>query len=122
MQLSRYLLQRQLCRVQPGGSTLLSFPQRLLKSQIKAVPTQSGQISEDFDALLKKLSSSKKVEETNRPVVIKQKDDVVYIADPSSDWRYWSPIRIGGEQGALSLTISLQKDQAIGLLLKKYNA
>lgn len=50
------------------------------------------------------------MKETNRPVVIKQKDDVVYIADPASDWRYWSPVKIGGEQGALSLTISLQKD------------
>ena len=53
------------------------------------------------------------------PTVIKQKDDVVYIADPSPSWKFWSPIKIGD---ALSLTISLQKDQAIALLLNKYNA
>ena len=72
---------------------------------------------------MKKLQSSSSVQSSiNRPVVIKQKEDVVYIADPSPEWGYWSPIKIGGDQGALSITISLQKDQAIGLLLKKYNA
>ena len=51
--------------------------------------------------------------------MIKQKEDVVYIADPSPEWRYWSPIKIGE---ALSLTIALQKDQAIALMLNKYQA
>jgi hypothetical protein len=42
------------------------------------------------------------------PSVIKQKDDVVYISDPSSNWRFWSPLRIGGDSGSLSIAISLQ--------------
>ena len=54
--------------------------------------------------------------------VTKQKDDVVYISDPSPDWKFWSPLRIGGDQGALSITISLQSNLAIALLLRKFNA
>lgn len=53
--------------------------------------------------------------------MIKQKDDVVYISDPREEWGYMSPLRIGGAKGPLSLTISLQKDQAIALLLQKHN-
>jgi F0F1-type ATP synthase alpha subunit len=54
--------------------------------------------------------------------VIKQKDDVVYISDPSPDWAFWSPLRVGGDNGSLSIAISLQNEQAIALLLRKYNA
>ena len=79
--------------------------------------TQSSNIAEDFDSLFKKLNERNTSESS--PSVIKQKDDVVYIADPSPSWKFWSPIKIGN---ALSLTISLQKDQAIALLLNKYNA
>ena len=43
----------------------------------------------------------------------------MYIADPNPEWRYWSPLKVGDVP---SLTISIQKDQAIALLLKKYNA
>jgi hypothetical protein len=52
------------------------------------------------------------------PVVIKQKDDVVYISDPKADWKYWGALKVG-QQGTPAITISLQKDQAIALLLKK---
>ena len=31
-------------------------------------------------------------------------------------------MRVGGEKGPLSIAISLQKDQTIALLLRKYNA
>ena len=54
--------------------------------------------------------------------MIKQKDDVVYIADSSADWRFFHPLTIGGESGSLSIAIALQKDQTIALLLRKYNA
>ena len=64
--------------------------------------TQSSHIAEDFDSLFKKLNERNTSELV--PSVIKQKDDVVYIADPSPNWKFWSPIKIGN---ALSLTISL---------------
>lgn len=109
---------------------MISFGKRDLKHSAKAVTTQAGMINEDFDALLKKLQTTpigttagdKVTSSVADAAVIKQKDDVVYIADPSPDWRYWSPLKIGGDNGSLSITISLQKDQAIALLLRKYNA
>ncbi len=74
---------------------------------------------------MKKLSTnatSENVQEsTKAPVVIKQKDDVVYISDPKADWRYWGALKVG-DKGTPAITISLQKDQAIALLLKKSNA
>ena len=101
---------------------LINMQRRLMKQSAKAASTQSGNITEDFDSLLKKLAMEEDASANaslNAPSVIKQKDDVVYIADPSPEWRFWSPIKIGD---SLSLTISLQKDQAIALLLNKYNA
>lgn len=73
-----------------------------MKQSAKAVTSQSSHIAEDFDSLFKKLNEAKTSELT--PSVIKQKDDVVYIADPSPNWKFWSPIKVGN---ALSLTISL---------------
>jgi hypothetical protein len=85
---------------------------------------QASQISEDFDSLMRKLTNNiENVQESssaNPPVVIKQKDDVVYISDPRADWKYWGTLKIG-QQGTPAITISLQKDQAIALLLKKQN-
>jgi len=46
----------------------------------------------------------------------------VYISDPSESWSFWSPLRVGGDSGSLSIAISLQSEQAIALLLRKYNA
>jgi len=54
--------------------------------------------------------------------VIKQKEDVVYISEPRPEWRYWSPLQIGGDKGSLSITISIRHSQAIALLLRKFNA
>ena len=81
------------------------------------MPTQAGQISEDFDSLLRKLntntstigdSSNKSSSEGNNTTrVIKQKDDVVYITEPSLEWKFWSPVRVGGENGALAIVIAL---------------
>lgn len=51
--------------------------------------------------------------------MIKQKDDVVYIQDPSPLWKFWSPIQIDNSP---AIVISLQQDQAIALLLKKDHA
>ena len=120
MQVSKYLLKRHavLGRLVATKSLLAQNEQamyimsrRFLKQQVKAVPTQAGHISEDFDTLLKKLStnaSSENVQEsTNKaPVVIKQKDDVVYISDPKADWRYWGALKVG-DKGTPALTISL---------------
>jgi hypothetical protein len=134
MQVSKYLLKRQsvLGRLVATKSLLSQNEQamyimsrRFLKQQVKAVPTQASHISEDFDTLLKKLSvnaTSENVQEsTKAPIVIKQKDDVVYISDPKADWRYWGALKVG-DKGTPAITISLQKDQAIALLLKKSNA
>lgn len=113
MMFQKYIIQRHAHR---GGAQLITFAARDLKQSAKAVPTQAGQINEDFDALLKKLQTPVKAEgKTESQIsstasVIKQKDDVVYISDPSPDWKYWSPLKIGGENGSLSITISLQKD------------
>ena len=104
----------------------------MMNSQVKA--TQASHISEDFDSLLKKLSTkSEQLSEVSKteqiPIrevgianVFKQKDDVIYITDPNPEWQFWSPLRVGGEKGPLSIAISLQKDQTIALLLRKYNA
>lgn len=51
---------------------------------------------------------------------MKQKDDVVYIHGVRPDWRFFKPLNIG-QNNALSITLALQKDQAIALLLKKQN-
>jgi hypothetical protein len=60
--------------------------------------------------LLKKLSNNtENVQETSKqakPVVIKQKDDVVYISDPKEDWRFWGALKVG-EKATPALTISL---------------
>lgn len=57
-------------------------------------------------------------ESTNNPFVIKQKDDVVYINGVNPRWRFLSPLSIG-KNNALSLTLALYNQDAIGLLLKK---
>ena len=73
---------------------------------------QASQISEDFDSLMRKLNnSSENVQEnaSGNPVVIKQKDDVVYISDPKADWKYWGTLNIG-QKATPAITISLQKE------------
>lgn len=65
------------------------------------------------------MHSPKIQEGSGKPIVIKQKEDVVYISDPNPEWRYWGPLKVGDVP---SITISIQNNQAIALLLKKYNA
>ena len=43
---------------------------------------------------------------SSNPVVIKQKDDVVYISDPKSDWKFWGALKVG-PHGTPAITISL---------------
>jgi len=78
-----------------------------MKQSTNAAATKSSYIAEDIDSLLKKVSGGSNTHTSRSigPSVIKQKDDVVYISDPSPEWRYWSHIKIGD---ALALTISLQ--------------
>eukprot|EP00354_Favella_ehrenbergii_P012032 CAMPEP_0170458734 /NCGR_PEP_ID=MMETSP0123-20130129/5620_1 /TAXON_ID=182087 /ORGANISM="Favella ehrenbergii, Strain Fehren 1" /LENGTH=92 /DNA_ID=CAMNT_0010723011 /DNA_START=75 /DNA_END=353 /DNA_ORIENTATION=+ len=55
------------------------------------------------------------------PRVVTQKEDVVYIKNPRSDWGYNRVLNFK-KQGVSALTISLQSQQAIALLLQNSSA
>jgi hypothetical protein len=45
---------------------------------------------------MRKLSiENVKESSSGNPLVIKQKDDVVYISDPKADWKYWGALKVG---------------------------
>jgi hypothetical protein len=50
--------------------------------------------------------------------IYQQKEDVIYIRNPDPRWKYLSLLNIGKHRQAL--TIALQKDKAIALLLNKH--
>jgi hypothetical protein len=62
MYITKFLLQRQArshqTRLEVLSALLTQQPRRFIKQSVKAVPTQAANISEDFDTLLKKLSTN----------------------------------------------------------------
>lgn len=69
------------------------------------------QMNDKLQAVEKDAAESKLV-----PRITSQKEDVIYIKNPSASWRYNSVLNLTEDKVA-ALTLSLQSQQAIALLL-----
>ena len=70
---------------------------------------------ENIDDIFKQMNRSASLLE---PRIVNQKEDIIYVKNPAQDWAQNGVLSIGGGQAA-ALTLCLQEQQAIALLLKQ---
>lgn len=73
---------------------------------------------ENMDDIFKQINKEMAEGEGPEPRIVQHKEDVVYIKNPSKDWKFNRVLNFTGS-GVSAITISLQEQQAIALLLNK---
>ena len=79
---------------------------------------------ENIDDIFKQMNRSNiaKVlenEDSIEPRIVSQKEDLIYVKNPRGEWAQNRVLNIGGEGQASAVTLCLQEQQAIALILSK---
>ena len=96
----------------------LNFFGGQVRMQRFATKMSISESMENMDDIFKQINKEMAEGEGPEPRIVQHKEDVVYIKNPSKDWKFNRVLNFTGS-GVSAITISLQEQQAIALLLNK---